>query len=1089
MTRSKKFFNKPRFIPCQFELKGVAHDRAACQFSHNFQICDVCHVALTTTGSIAQHYQGQKHKQQLARKDAMETLITAMHQQSLEDKVQAPQPVRCHICHMMFPSHEYYDQHVKRSPEHKRRLRVAASRQNKVGLEADKNGIVVTPSSANLNFGILNPSSKGMQRAINISNNSPRTIKLTQIEERQPNLRQTIHLAHSLSYYLTPIPPGRALEVWVAVNPVASHIGVLEREFRFVFDNDPNFFISRSVKCTVGDKALWESLLPPPESEYKPYVPNKKRLLNKNENVIQGVRPPQTRRNIEYARPLQQYFPSDALKDLIIAHTAQEKDKAEPGQQRKDTSGYISMGEMAKNLRKTWLRPAADMKAFATYWHNLICLEEIQMHIDIDQYTLENVPLAFPSQLGRQLRLYTIAVPGLAEKRPSVLHGDAVRLKLSDGGQHTWVGYAVRILQQEVQIQVNADFDRQIIKGQLFDIRFSLYVLMKRTVCRLPAYSLGFGSNRIPLRRMHNAVDAFSISNPLSLFSYALLRHESPKTQLDIAYDATMSAFLNTLDDIGERIDSEPADEAAKQKAAVERGAFDRKLLQNPEQLDAVIKIRHGRHHPMPFTLFGPPGTGKTVTLVEAIKQLGQQKENRLLVCAPSNDAADLFILRLSDHFAPRSMFRLNAITRQGYEELPGKIKDYSMYNSENSVFDIPTCAELHAYKIVVATCTTGGLPYELGVPQNFFTHVLIDEAGQALDCEMQIAANRYIGPHTRVILAGDPRQLGPIVRSSLAKMFGFNKTFLEQYMNTLLYTEAMAARGQSEALVDSPAARLAATVYCEIKDAGKIVRQLYTKLLQNYRSHEAILRLPNQLFYNNQLKVCADPAIQNRFVSWTELPSQGYPLIFQHVQGEDMREGNSPSWFNPAEVTVVKSIVDKLKAAGKSGFRPPTDNDIGIITPYHRQVQKIRNALRPTSPNIKVGSVETFQGQERPIIIISTVRSQKEHLLHDKRCNLGFVADAKRFNVAITRAMSLLVVIGNANLLWGDDNWRKLLQMLLKNSAVIGWDGPTTVDEDGNEVQGAHASEQSDDDADEEDFENIVYRAGAEDIEWVQRE
>lgn len=94
---------------------------------------------------------------------------------------------------------------------------------------------------------------------------------------------------------------------------------------------------------------------------------------------------------------------------------------------------------------------------------------------------------------------------------------------------------------------------------------------------------------------------------------------------------------------------------------------------------------------------------------------------------------------------------------------------------------------------------------------------------------------------------------------------------------------------------------------------------------------------------------------------------------------------------------------------------RPPLKVDeIGIITPYQRQAQKIRLALEMQGfKDLKVGSVETFQGQERRCIIVSTVRAQPEQILSDLRYNLGFVANEKRFNVAVTRTIALLVVVG----------------------------------------------------------------------------
>ncbi|KAF6037107.1 MOV10 [Bugula neritina] len=155
--------------------------------------------------------------------------------------------------------------------------------------------------------------------------------------------------------------------------------------------------------------------------------------------------------------------------------------------------------------------------------------------------------------------------------------------------------------------------------------------------------------------------------------------------------------------------------------------------------------------------------------------------------------------------------------------------------------------------------------------------------------------------------------------------------------------------------------------------------------------------------------------------------------MIFHRVDGREEQEESSPSWFNRLEVVEVKKYVEKLL------FEHPrhAPEDIGIISPYILQVKKIKRALRDIKDerleninvdieDITVGSVEKFQGNERKVIIISTVRSQPEQMKMDQKFNLGFVKSPKRFNVAITRAKALLIVIGNPIILCTDDKWRR---------------------------------------------------------------
>lgn len=143
-------------------------------------------------------------------------------------------------------------------------------------------------------------------------------------------------------------------------------------------------------------------------------------------------------------------------------------------------------------------------------------------------------------------------------------------------------------------------------------------------------------------------------------------------------------------------------------------------------------------------------------------------------------------------------------------------------------------------------------------------------------------------------------------------------------------------------------------------------------------------------------------------------------------------------SWFNPDEAQYVKMYVDLLIKDTKRNRCKP--EDIGIITPYHRQVQKIRKLLDAHGYfGCKVGSVEEFQGSERPVIIISTVRSTVEHIQFDQKHRLGFLANEKRFNVAITRAQALLVLIGNPFTLENDPNWKSMIEHAIDGGGYTG--------------------------------------------------
>jgi len=207
-------------------------------------------------------------------------------------------------------------------------------------------------------------------------------------------------------------------------------------------------------------------------------------------------------------------------------------------------------------------------------------------------------------------------------------------------------------------------------------------------------------------------------------------------------------------------------------------------------------------------------------------------------------------------------------------------------------------------------------------------------------------------------------------------------------------------------------------------------------KLVKNFRSHSAILKFPNERFYDGELQQCGDPKTINAFIGSPQLASKKFPIVFHALFGKDEQEASSPSFFNIDEVTQVKAYIDALR--DDRNFRI-TDQDIGVIAPYHAQCQKLRKRLIH-STGVKVGSVEEFQGQERTVIIISTVRSSREFVEYDLKHTLGFVANPRRFNVAVTRAKALLIVIGDPSVLSLDPLWRSFLNYVHLNK---GWKGP----------------------------------------------
>uniref|UniRef100_A0A7N8Y4K8 RNA helicase n=1 Tax=Mastacembelus armatus TaxID=205130 RepID=A0A7N8Y4K8_9TELE len=434
---------------------------------------------------------------------------------------------------------------------------------------------------------------------------------------------------------------------------------------------------------------------------------------------------------------------------------------------------------------------------------------------------------------------------------------------------------------------------------------------------------------------------------------------------------------------------------------------FDSKLEKNPEQYQAVQHIVAGSSRPAPYVVFGPPGTGKTVTLVEAIKQIEKTKPLcHILACAPSNSATDLLCTKILDHVDERKVHRMYATSRDPHC-VPERLKACSNLVGDSYVFGPKE--ELMEYKIIVTTLFTTGRLVTGGIPAGHFTHIFVDEAGHATETECLIPLAGLLNADSgQVVLAGDPKQLGPILRSPFALRYGMGVSLLERMMNNFSLYQ---------------------------KNNGVFDNRFVTKLLRNYRSHPAILKVPNELFYDGELQVCADEILRNSYCRWEYLPKMNFPVIFHSVTGVDEREASSPSFFNVTEVEVLMDYVKKLlQTQGKKGLATISPKDIGIIAPYRKQVQKIRKALEKVGKDLKVrnmdhlkvGSVEEFQGQERRVILVSTVRSSPDYLEIDKEFNLGFVKNEKRFNVALTRAQALLIVVGNPRVLESDSTWKQ---------------------------------------------------------------
>uniref|UniRef100_A0A9J8AWN5 RNA helicase n=1 Tax=Cyprinus carpio carpio TaxID=630221 RepID=A0A9J8AWN5_CYPCA len=615
----------------------------------------------------------------------------------------------------------------------------------------------------------------------------------------------------------------------------------------------------------------------------------------------------------------------------------------------------IAQPALAEPLSLSWMLPRFSA---------LLWLEELQAEREIREFSLTGAIL-------RKGAVYLhLEVPGLAEGRPSLFIGDKVLLKkpCSGGTVIEYISYVMEISDEDVSLRVNADFQNNYL-GEPLDVEFTF--------------------NRLTMRRCHCALEQ---SKHFGDNSKKTLQTQSCRLCVIFSCVCAVSDLTMTA------------------KRIPNAGQFFNAQL-NPAQKEAVKRILSGQCRPTPYVLFGPPGTGKTITLIEAILQVHHRIPcSRVLVCTPSNSAADLVCMRLhrSGFLHTASLARVNATCRP--EEVLSRLFKHTYARAGEDIRH----ASFH--RIVVSTCSSAGMFYQIGLRVGHFTHVFVDEAGQATEPESLIPLSLLSETSGQMVLAGDPKQLGPVVKSKLAAVFGLGVSLLERLMGTPLYS--CGERGYNPLLV--------------------------TKLVYNYRSHEALLELPSRLFYAGELCVRSQRTVVDALCHWSRLPTKGFPFIFHGVRGTEMREGNNPSWFNPAEAVQVMMYCCQL---AKRLYNPIPATDIGVIAPYKKQVEKIRVLLhRVGLGDVKVGSVEEFQGQEFLIIIISTVRSNESLLSEELQSMLGFLSNPKRFNVAITRAKALLIVIGNPHVLIKDPCFGALLQYSYDNRAFLGCDPPVSL-------------------------------------------
>jgi hypothetical protein len=393
----------------------------------------------------------------------------------------------------------------------------------------------------------------------------------------------------------------------------------------------------------------------------------------------------------------------------------------------------------------------------------------------------------------------------------------------------------------------------------------------------------------------------------------------------------------------------------------------------NIEQSIVTRNIVGRTSFPSPYVVVGPPGTGKTTTIVESIIQIMKMKPSiKIFVSSASNSACNEIGERLLDSGVDiRNIFRYyaNRLEKCKPESLSQKLKI-----SSNLTINRPiTKEEFCSFKIVISTLSTSA-HFDRKLLSKHFDYIFIDECAATTELEALIPIER-LGCGTQkinsmIVLAGDSKQLPPVVKSEEAKnKFKFNVSLLERMLATSPYREG---------------------------------DEKFSQMLRdNFRSHKSILKFSSETFYDGQLRAKSEGHEINCGLNWKDWTRNHHPIVFINMVQTQCNQDIYKSSFNNDEVEKVVQIVDDLLKNGLPN-RQVTNDDIGIISPYKSQVNKIKEKL---GAEIKVGTVEDFQGKEKLIIVISTVKSA---------CKLGFIKDERRLNVMLTRAKALLIIVGN---------------------------------------------------------------------------
>ncbi|KAK0300280.1 hypothetical protein LTS00_001352 [Friedmanniomyces endolithicus] len=665
-----------------------------------------------------------------------------------------------------------------------------------------------------------------------------------------------------------------------------------------------------------------------------------------------------------------------------------------------------------------------EPKRYYSHFSNALVQEVQHLQHECEEHALYKVTL-FQAPSDPRPAMFWLHVPGLREMRLRVEIGDSVLLRQIHFGMRGEILEAPLLTYRQDQPVLLSPY----INLQYHSVIWGIDRLKERLTVRVDGlqptsmvFNASFTIQGARLGALHKAV---------ADVDHLLATSKATRWMTSMLFPDSSFGLMQTTLNKG-TIDWEPHDSEL-----------------NYEQIRAIDNVLNRAYGTLPYMISGPPGTGKTKTLVELAMQLiSATPEAHLLVCAPSDPAADTITLRLRQHMTPKQLLRLNSPSRS-FPEVPQSILPFC--HVDDDMFSLPPFPQMMAYKIVVTSCRDAEIlirarlrnadlfNLEFGFqsamhpekttpyPSLHWTGLLMDEAAQAIEPEACLGMTVVAPPEECMapeqappifVMAGDQNQLGPRTAS---KGTALQTSLFERLLSRSVYSEHPLARSKLSGGVMRPLTQ----------KMLPILRPPFANLIRNYRSHPAILATPSALFYNDTLEPEATKT--DSLLSWPGWKGEKWPVLFATNTGLDEIEQDGGGWYNNTEARMACEYAQSFLAAG-------------LVNLLRKTARNKKNKI--AMGDVSIGPLEAFQGLESRLVIFCTTRTRDRFLEQDAARGLGVINEPRRYNVAMTRAKEGLVVIGNPAVLAQDPCWTAFLSFCQRNGLWDSGNGSWTAPE-----------------------------------------